>query len=73
MDFTFDDSRMEALDILVVPALGADSRARVIDALMRPDIANWHARLRDWAEQGRLLAAACTGTLLLAESAILKD
>lgn len=71
IDFTFDDSRMATLDILVVPALGANSPAGVIDALMRPDIANWRALLRDWAEQGRQLAAACTGTLLLAESGIL--
>ncbi|WP_433725638.1 GlxA family transcriptional regulator [Nocardia sp. CA-129566] len=71
IDFTFDDARMDQLDVLVVPAIGANSPPGVIDALMRPDISGLRARLRDWADEGRQLAAACTGTLLLAESGIL--
>ncbi len=71
IDFTFDDARMDDLDVLVIPALGANSPPGVIDALMRPDVSRLRTRLRDWADEGRQLAAACTGTLLLAEAGIL--
>ncbi|MFE7799678.1 GlxA family transcriptional regulator [Nocardia sp. NPDC057440] len=71
IDFTFDDARMNELDLLVIPAIGANSPPGVIDALLRPDIQTLRSRLRDWVEEGRQLAAACTGTLLLAEAGIL--
>ncbi|WP_431951491.1 GlxA family transcriptional regulator [Nocardia lijiangensis] len=71
VDFTFDDARMNDLDTLVIPALGANSPPGVIDALMRPDVAGLRTQLRDWADEGRQLAAACTGTLLFAEAGIL--
>ncbi|MET9026333.1 helix-turn-helix domain-containing protein [Nocardia sp. NPDC004168] len=71
IDFTFDDARMGDLDILVIPAIGANSPPGVIDALLRPDIHRLRTQLRDWADEGRQLAAACTGTLLLAEAGIL--
>ncbi|MGW4718663.1 GlxA family transcriptional regulator [Nocardia sp. NPDC004260] len=71
IDFTFDDARTGDLDILVIPAIGANSPPGVIDALLRPDIHRLRTQLRDWADEGRQLAAACTGTLLLAEAGIL--
>src|SRR5215510_8776439 len=40
-------------------------------ALARPDIADAGALLRKWADRGSLVAAACIGTFIMAESGLL--
>ncbi|MCF3133825.1 GlxA family transcriptional regulator [Streptomyces olivochromogenes] len=59
------------LDLILVPALAAQSPATMVDALMRQDIRAVRTALRRWADGGGALAAACTGTFVLAEAGLL--
>ncbi|MFD7874287.1 GlxA family transcriptional regulator [Streptomyces sp. NPDC059766] len=59
------------LDLLLVPALAAQSPATVVDFLMRQDVRGVRTALRRWADGGGSLAAACTGTFVLAEAGLL--
>jgi len=58
-------------DAVLVPALGAKMPEALAARLARPDVTDAVAVLRDWAGSGATLGAACTGTFLLAESALL--
>ncbi|MEU6594713.1 helix-turn-helix domain-containing protein [Streptomyces sp. NPDC046881] len=59
------------LDLLLVPALAAQSPATVVDFLMRQDVRGVRTALRRWADCGGALAAACTSTFVLAEAGLL--
>jgi transcriptional regulator GlxA family with amidase domain len=60
-------------DCVVVPALGFKMPDPLQRALERPDIRDAGAVLRQWAEQGATMSAACIGTFVLAESGLLDD
>lgn len=58
-------------DVVIVPALGAKSKAALEPALLRRDIAEVGAALRAWSRAGTLVAAACTGTFVVANAGLL--
>ncbi len=58
-------------DIALVPALGAKMPEALVARLARPDVRDAAATLRRWAQTGSTTGAACTGTFVLAESALL--
>jgi transcriptional regulator GlxA family with amidase domain len=71
VDISADDDRLQTLDLLVVPALAVNTPNGIVDALMRDDVRAVRRTVMDWAHEGRRLAAACTGTFVLAEAGIL--
>jgi transcriptional regulator GlxA family with amidase domain len=71
IDVTTDDERLASLDLLVVPALAVNTANGVVDALLRDDVRAVRSAVRDWAREGRPLAAACTGTFVLADAGVL--
>jgi len=56
---------------VLVPALGAKMPEALAARLARADVADAVALLQTWAHGGAALGAACTGTFVLAESALL--
>ena len=60
-----------APDCVFVPALGFKMPGPLEVALMRPDIRDAANVLQRWARQGAMVAAACIGTFVLAESGLL--
>jgi len=62
---------MKAPDCVVVPAIGFKMPAPLEAALTRPDIADAVTLLRRWADRGSIVAAACIGTFVVAESGLL--
>lgn len=58
-------------DVVIVPALGAKMPEPLRAALDRRDVAELGDLLREWAGRGALLGAACTGTFVLAATALL--
>jgi transcriptional regulator GlxA family with amidase domain len=65
-----DDASLAALDVLVVPGLGATTSVALAEALRSFPV----IRLRRWlarAESPPALAAACTGTFVLADAGVL--
>ncbi|WP_432036353.1 GlxA family transcriptional regulator [Streptomyces cucumeris] len=72
VDLTLEECAADgSVDMLLVPALSAEGPATLVDALMREDVRALRAALRDWSADGRELAAACTGTFVLAEAGLL--
>ena len=61
----------KAPDCVVVPAIGFKMPAPLEAALTRPDIADAATLLRRWADRGSIVAAACIGTFVVAESGLL--
>ena len=61
----------KASDCVVVPAIGFKMPAPLEAALTRPDIADAASLLRRWADRGSIVAAACIGTFVVAESGLL--
>jgi transcriptional regulator GlxA family with amidase domain len=62
-----------APDCVVVPAIGFKMPDPLQQALVRPDINDASAVLRQWAARGAMMSAACIGTFVLAESGLLDD
>lgn len=60
-----------APDCVVVPAIGYKMPGPLEAALARPDTSDAMLALQRWAGQGVLIAAACIGTFVLAESGLL--
>jgi transcriptional regulator GlxA family with amidase domain len=60
-------------DWVVVPALNAKQPERLIEALERRDVRDAMAYLRRWNADGIGVAAACTGTFVLAEAGLLDN
>ncbi|MFI4939445.1 MAG: GlxA family transcriptional regulator [Burkholderiales bacterium] len=58
-------------DLVIVPALGYKMPEALLQALDRTDVAKAVLMLREWAEAGARIAAACIGTFVLAESGLL--
>ena len=58
-------------DVVLVPALGAKMPDTLAARLALPDVADAMLALQRWSHAGATLGAACTGTFLLAESALL--
>lgn len=56
---------------VVVPAIGYKMPDALEAALTRPDVGDAGAALRRWSEGGSMVAAACIGTFVLAESGLL--
>ena len=61
----------EAVDVFVAPALGTKTPDALRSALARRDVKDAVALVRRRAEQGAKLAAACTGTFVLAAAGVL--
>jgi len=58
-------------DVVVVPALGAKSPSALAPVLLREDVAELGAVLDKWSRAGAVVAAACTGSFLLARAGVL--
>lgn len=58
-------------DVVIVPAIGAKTTLALPEALSHPDIAAAGRLISDWQSRGTIIAAACTGTFVLAESGVL--
>lgn len=58
-------------DVVLVPALGANMPDTLAARLAQADVADAAVVLQRWSGAGALVGAACTGTFLLAESALL--
>ncbi|MDR5836639.1 helix-turn-helix domain-containing protein [Caballeronia sp. LZ034LL] len=58
-------------DWVVLPALNAKQPESLLAALARPDVRETIGHLRGWHAQGIGIAAACTGTFVLAEAGLL--
>lgn len=58
-------------DCVVVPALGTKMPEPLVSALARPDVREAAELLRHRAGRGAMVAAACIGTFVLAESGLL--
>jgi transcriptional regulator GlxA family with amidase domain len=60
-----------APDCVVVPAIGFKMPDPLQAALARPDVRDAGNALRTWAHDGAVVAAACIGTFVVAESGLL--
>lgn len=60
-------------DWVIVPALGTKMPDTLVPALDRSDVREAVKALRNWADRGASIAAACIGTFVLAESGLLDD
>ncbi|GLQ89794.1 GlxA family transcriptional regulator [Dyella flagellata] len=60
-----------APDWVIVPALADIVPERLLPTLARDDVVDAQSVLRRWRDEGARLAAACTGTFILAESGLL--
>ncbi len=58
-------------ELVIVPALGYKMPKQLQQALGREDVAEAITALRQWADAGARIAAACIGTFVLAESGLL--
>jgi transcriptional regulator GlxA family with amidase domain len=58
-------------DVVIVPALGCKIPETLRPALSRADVADAGHLLRRWSSEGTQMAAACTGTFVLASSGLL--
>jgi transcriptional regulator GlxA family with amidase domain len=74
IDHRLEEAGVPDVDLLVVPALAALDAVDLESALLQRDVRAVRGVLRELGADGRLeLAAACTGTFLLAEAGLLDD
>lgn len=66
-----DISNAPAPDWVVLPALNCMAAETLVPALGRDDVVDALGALRSWRSGGARVAAACTGTFVLAESGLL--
>jgi transcriptional regulator GlxA family with amidase domain len=66
-----DVTDLPAPDWVVVPALNRTTAEDLVPVLGRNDVVDALGALRSWREGGARIAAACTGTFVLAESGLL--
>lgn len=73
--FTVPIKRLDSIkpDWVVVPAIGFKMPNLLQAALARPDIQDAAIELKKWANSGVMIAAACIGTFILAESSLLDN
>ena len=64
-------SGAKAPDCVIVPAIGFKMPGPLEAALGRPEVQDAAALLRKWARKGAMMAAACVGTFVMAESGLL--
>jgi len=64
-------SGSKAPDCVIVPAIGFKMPGPLEAALGRPEVQDAAALLRKWARKGAMMAAACVGTFVMAESGLL--
>ena len=60
-----------AAECVVVPAIGFKMPGPLETALARPDVQDAGNALRQWTRRGAIMAAACIGTFVMAESGVL--
>ncbi len=60
-----------APDLVIVPALACKQPATIVAAIERPDVDDAIALIQRWHGRGARIAAACTGTFVLARSGLL--
>jgi Transcriptional regulator containing an amidase domain and an AraC-type DNA-binding HTH domain len=65
------DAPWRAPDCVVVPAIGFKMPAALENALARPDIRDAGTAIRQWDRHDALIATACIGTFVTAESGLL--
>ena len=58
-------------ECVVVPALGFKMPGPLEKALLRPDVGDAVLALKQWARRDTMMAAACIGTFVMAESGLL--
>ena len=58
-------------DCVIVPAIGYKMPGPLEEALARPDVMDAADALRQWSRRGAMMAAACVGTFVMAESGLL--
>src|SRR3984957_20213787 len=58
-------------DAVLLPALGGKTPSTLAERLTHPDVADAGGVLREWSQGGAWIGAACTGTFVLADSALL--
>jgi transcriptional regulator GlxA family with amidase domain len=58
-------------DAVLLPALGEKMPAALTERLTHPDVADAAGTLREWAQGGAWIGAACTSTFVLADSTLL--
>ena len=62
---------LRATDCVLVPAIGFKMPDPLEAALARPDVRDAGHALRQWSRKGAIMAAACIGTFVMAESGLL--
>ena len=66
-------TRAQTPDAVVMPAINRIMPEVLVKALADGEVRDAGAVLRKWSERGALTAAACVGTFVLAEAALLDD
>lgn len=59
-------------DIVIVPALGMKTPSTLGPALARKDVRELGSAVHGWSKSGTLVAAACTGTFIVAQAGLLE-